>query len=81
MAAVEKFKLAGASPTDIAVMIKNHCANGTTQEGLGFKIDEIVQAWNEMHDAKMWIVPDAGFLPCAYDPRLEKRHGFMVVEG
>lgn len=33
MAAVEKFKLAGASPTDVAVMIKNHCANMTTQEG------------------------------------------------
>jgi len=33
MAAVEKFKLAGASPTDLAVMIKNHIANGTTQEG------------------------------------------------
>ncbi|PKU74420.1 protein PHOX1 [Dendrobium catenatum] len=55
MAAVEKFKLAGASPTDIAVMIKNHCANETTQEGLGFKIDEIVQAWNEMYDAKRWM--------------------------
>jgi len=23
--------------------------------GLGFKIDEIVQAWHEMHDAKRWI--------------------------
>lgn len=55
MAAVDKFKLAGASPTDLAVMIKNHCANETAQEGLGFKIDEIVQAWNEMYDAKKWI--------------------------
>lgn len=55
MAAVEKFKLAGASPTDIAVMIKSHCANETAQEGLGFKIDEIVQAWNEMYDAKKWM--------------------------
>ncbi|KAF9617061.1 hypothetical protein IFM89_033166 [Coptis chinensis] len=52
--AVEKFELAGASPTDIAVMIKNHCANQTAVEGLGFKIDEIVQAWNEMYDAKRW---------------------------
>ncbi|PIA32521.1 hypothetical protein AQUCO_04400013v1 [Aquilegia coerulea] len=52
--AVEKFELAGASPTDIAVMIKNHCANQTVVEGLGFKIDEIVQAWNEMYDAKRW---------------------------
>ncbi|KAG6428455.1 hypothetical protein SASPL_112707 [Salvia splendens] len=49
--AVEKFKLAGAAPTDIAVMIKNHCSNGT--EG-GFNIDELVQAWNEMYEAKKW---------------------------
>ncbi|KAJ9184056.1 hypothetical protein P3X46_007837 [Hevea brasiliensis] len=52
--AVEKFELAGASPTDIAVMIKNHCSNETALEGLGFKIDEIVQAWNEMYDVKRW---------------------------
>lgn len=52
--AVEKFQLAGASPTDIAVMVKNHYANQTVVEGLGFKIDEIVQAWNEMYDAKRW---------------------------
>ncbi|KAL6586210.1 hypothetical protein OROMI_002854 [Orobanche minor] len=52
--AVEKFELAGASPTDIAVMIKNHCSNETGLEGLGFNIDEIVQAWNEMYEAKKW---------------------------
>ncbi|XP_022149503.1 protein PHOX1 [Momordica charantia] len=52
--AVEKFELAGASQTDIAVMIKNHCSNDTALEGFGFKIDEIVQAWNEMYDAKRW---------------------------
>ncbi|KAK6156551.1 hypothetical protein DH2020_010799 [Rehmannia glutinosa] len=52
--AVEKFELAGASPTDIAVMIKNHCSNDTASEGLGFNIDEIVQAWNEMYEAKKW---------------------------
>ncbi|XP_010279468.1 PREDICTED: uncharacterized protein LOC104613381 [Nelumbo nucifera] len=52
--AVEKFELAGASSTDIAVMIKNHCSNQTASQGLGFKIDEIVQAWNEMYDAKRW---------------------------
>ncbi|XP_010928276.1 LOW QUALITY PROTEIN: protein PHOX1-like [Elaeis guineensis] len=61
MAAVEKFKLAGAAPADIAVMIKNHCANETTQEGLGFKIDEIVQAWNEMYDAKRWMTGVSSF--------------------
>ncbi|ERN02700.1 hypothetical protein AMTR_s00085p00117900 [Amborella trichopoda] len=54
-AAVEKFKHAGASPTDIAVMIKNHPSNSTALEGLNFKIDEIVQAWNEMYDAKRWL--------------------------
>jgi hypothetical protein len=30
---VEKFELAGASPTDIAVMIKNHCSNSSALEG------------------------------------------------
>ncbi|KAK0570648.1 hypothetical protein LWI29_004397 [Acer saccharum] len=52
--AVEKFELAGASPTDIAVMIKNHCSNNDAVDGLGFKIDEIIQAWNEMYEAKKW---------------------------
>lgn len=33
--AVEKFELAGASPTDIAVMIKSHCSNTTAPEGKG----------------------------------------------
>ncbi|KAF0900357.1 hypothetical protein E2562_031103 [Oryza meyeriana var. granulata] len=50
--AMEKFKTGGASPADINVMVKNHCANETTQEGLSFKVEEIVQAWNEMYDAK-----------------------------
>ncbi|KAK8484309.1 hypothetical protein V6N13_145028 [Hibiscus sabdariffa] len=31
--AVEKFGLAGASRTDLAVMIKNHCSNQNTSEG------------------------------------------------
>ncbi|KAK7330021.1 hypothetical protein VNO77_24206 [Canavalia gladiata] len=52
--AVEKFELAGASPTDIAVILKNHCSNSTAVDGLAFKIDEIVQAWNEMYKAKKW---------------------------
>lgn len=30
---VEKFELAGASETDIAVMIKNHCSNDNAMEG------------------------------------------------
>ncbi|KAL5200991.1 hypothetical protein ABZP36_035345 [Zizania latifolia] len=50
--AIEKFKTGGASLADISVMIKNHCSNEKTQKGLSFKIDEIVQAWNEMYDAK-----------------------------
>ncbi|KAL7097115.1 hypothetical protein ACP275_10G123100 [Erythranthe tilingii] len=50
--AVEKFELAGASETDIAVMIKNHCSNDTASEGLGFNIDELVEAWNDMYEAK-----------------------------
>ncbi|XP_050212775.1 protein PHOX1-like [Mercurialis annua] len=52
--AVEKFELAGASPTDVAVMMKNHVSNYNAVEGIGFKIDEIVQAWNEMYEAKKW---------------------------
>ncbi|KAI3690463.1 hypothetical protein L2E82_48489 [Cichorium intybus] len=51
-ASVEKFEFAGASPTDLAMIIKNHCSNGAASKGLGFKIDEIVQAWNEMYDVK-----------------------------
>ncbi|KAL4280243.1 hypothetical protein GQ457_03G016440 [Hibiscus cannabinus] len=31
---------------------KNHCSNNNALEGLGFKIDEIIQAWNEMYEAK-----------------------------
>lgn len=31
--AVEKFENAGASPTDIAVMLKNHCSNNTAVDG------------------------------------------------
>ncbi|XP_051148671.1 protein PHOX1-like [Andrographis paniculata] len=52
--AIEKFDRAGASKTDISVMIKNHCSTGPELEGMGFNIDEIVQAWNEMYEAKKW---------------------------
>jgi len=31
---VEKFELAGASPTDIAVILKNHCSNNTAVDGM-----------------------------------------------
>lgn len=54
--AVEKFELAGASHTDITVMIKNHCSNQAAPAGLGFKIDDLVQAWHEMYDAKRWQI-------------------------
>ncbi|KAH7546287.1 hypothetical protein FEM48_Zijuj01G0184400 [Ziziphus jujuba var. spinosa] len=54
LVAVEKFEVAGASPTDIAVMVKNHCSNNDALEDFGFKVDEIVQAWSEMHEAKTW---------------------------
>ncbi|KAM0939085.1 putative PB1 domain, tetratricopeptide-like helical domain superfamily, protein PHOX1-4 [Dioscorea sansibarensis] len=78
VAAVEKFKLAGASPSDIAVMVKNHCSNETAQEGLGFKIDEIVQAWNDMYDAKRWIsgVPSFRLEPL-FRRRVPKLHGIL----
>ncbi|KAM7265957.1 hypothetical protein ACFE04_003640 [Oxalis oulophora] len=50
--AVEKFELAGAYPTDITLLIKNHCSNTNVVEDLGFNIDEIIQAWSEMNEAK-----------------------------
>ncbi|KAL0382930.1 UNVERIFIED_CONTAM: protein PHOX1 [Sesamum calycinum] len=34
--------------------LPNHCSNDTALEGVGFNIDEIVQAWNEMYEAKKW---------------------------
>ncbi|CAK9134283.1 unnamed protein product [Ilex paraguariensis] len=68
--AVEKFELAGASQTDIAVMIKNHCSNETALEGLGFNIDEIVQAWNEMYEAKRW---QSGVPSFRLEPLLRRR--------
>lgn len=76
--AVEKFELAGASPTDIAVMIKNHCSNATALEGLGFKIDEIRQAWNEMYDAKRWQFGTPSFrLEPLFRRRVPKLHSIL----
>ncbi|XAR69405.1 hypothetical protein NMG60_11000969 [Bertholletia excelsa] len=75
---VEKFELAGASSTDIAVMIKNHCSNDSAVEGLGFKIDEIVQAWNEMYDAQRWQsgVPSFRLEPL-FRRRVPKLHSML----
>ncbi|XVF89357.1 hypothetical protein PTKIN_Ptkin19aG0123900 [Pterospermum kingtungense] len=76
--AVEKFELAGASPTNIAVMIKNHCSNETALEGLGFKIDEIVQAWNEMYDVKRWQIGVPSFrLEPLFRRRAPKLHSVL----
>ncbi|KAG2390090.1 Protein PHOX1-like protein [Vigna angularis] len=69
--AVEKFELAGASTTDIGVMIKNHCSNETAMEG--FKIDEIVQAWNEMYDGWQFDVPSFRLEPL-FRRRVPKLH-------
>ncbi|XP_022750294.1 protein PHOX4-like [Durio zibethinus] len=76
--AVEKFELAGASPTDVAVMIKNHSSNETALEGLGFKIDEIVQAWNEMYDVKRWQIGVPSFrLEPLFRRRAPKLHSLL----
>ncbi|GFS42627.1 octicosapeptide/Phox/Bem1p (PB1) domain-containing protein [Actinidia rufa] len=76
--AVEKFELAGASPTDVAVMIKNHCSNDSAVEGLGFKIDEIVLAWNEMYDAKRWQTGIPSFrLEPLFRRRVPKLHSML----
>ncbi|KAL4304109.1 hypothetical protein GQ457_10G004190 [Hibiscus cannabinus] len=68
--AIEKFEHAGVSPTDIAVMVKNHCSNNIAPEGLGFKIDEITQAWNEMYEAKRW---KSKIQSCRLEPLLKRR--------
>ncbi|KAK4480171.1 hypothetical protein RD792_013233 [Penstemon davidsonii] len=74
--AVEKFELAGALPTDIAVMIKNHCSNETALEG--FKVDEIIQAWNEMCDADRWRTGAASFrLEPLFRRRSPKLHSVL----
>ncbi|KAJ4773372.1 hypothetical protein LUZ62_063004 [Rhynchospora pubera] len=70
MAAVEKFQANGVSQTDIAVIIKNHCANETTQEGSTFRIDEIIQAWNEVYDAERWL---RGLPSFRLEPLLRRR--------
>jgi len=105
--AVEKFELAGASATDIAVMVKNHCSsesalegnqflaripnsgqvttqwfsvynNLRTNAGMGFKIDEIVQAWNEMYDAKRWQMGVPSFrLEPMFRRRAPKLHDIL----
>lgn len=68
--AVEKFELAGVSHTDMAVMIKNHCSNNAAPEGLGFDIDEIVQAWHEMYEVKRW---QSGIPSFRLEPLLRRR--------
>lgn len=76
--AVEKFELSGASQTDIAVMIKNHISNGEALEGFGFKIDEIIQAWNEMYDAKRWQTGVPSFrLEPMFRRRVPKLHSVL----
>ncbi|KAK8591185.1 hypothetical protein V6N13_031245 [Hibiscus sabdariffa] len=79
---VEKFELAGASPTDIAVMIKSHCSNVTASEGVGFKIDEIVQAWNDMYDVTRWQIGVPSFrlepLFCRRAPKLHASASVFV---
>ncbi|XP_073276061.1 protein PHOX1 [Primulina huaijiensis] len=74
--AIEKFQLAEALETDIAVMIKNHCSNETALEG--FKVDEIVQAWNEMYDADRWRTGSASFrLEPLFRRRSPKLHSLL----
>lgn len=58
--AVEKFELAGASPTDIAVMIKNHCSNNTALEGniktsAKFYFSSYVKHLNNLQSCRSWV--------------------------
>ncbi|GMI86973.1 hypothetical protein HRI_002366600 [Hibiscus trionum] len=69
-------------------MIKNHCSNVTALEGVGFKIDEIVQAWNDMYDVKKvtdWcsIIPTGAIVPLPYfkfSIRLGASLSFLLVQ-
>ncbi|WCJ20142.1 Octicosapeptide/Phox/Bem1p (PB1) domain-containing protein / tetratricopeptide repeat (TPR)-containing protein [Euphorbia peplus] len=40
--AVERFKLAGASETDISMVLKNHCSNGDSAEGDEKKAQKVI---------------------------------------
>ncbi|MBA0574432.1 hypothetical protein Golob_001638, partial [Gossypium lobatum] len=73
--AAEKFEHAGASPMDIAIMVKNHCSNNNAPEGLGFTIDEIMQAWNETYEAKKWQSRIPSF---RLEPLLQRR--YMAID-
>ncbi|KAM1435807.1 hypothetical protein ACFX2I_043708 [Malus domestica] len=66
----------------IAVMIKSHCSNETALEGLGFKIDEIIHAWNEMYDAQRWQfgVPSFRLEPLLRQ-RVPKLHSILEHAG
>ncbi|KAL1807789.1 hypothetical protein DCAR_0727172 [Daucus carota subsp. sativus] len=76
--AVEKFELSGASTADIAVMTKNHISNGESMDGFGFKIDEIIQAWNDMYDAKRWESDVSAFrLEPLFRRRVPKLHSVI----
>lgn len=47
--------------------------------GFGFKIDEIIQAWNDMYDAKRWEYAVAAFrLEPLFRRRVPKLH--TVIE-
>lgn len=54
---VEKFELAGASPTDIAVMIKNHCSNQSTLKGKTLTLTCIYYHPNLVHSTSHSILP------------------------
>ncbi|CAI9287861.1 unnamed protein product [Lactuca saligna] len=49
--------------------------------GLGYKIDEIVQAWNEMYEVKRWQTGVPSFrLEPLFRRRVSKLHYLMEVE-
>jgi hypothetical protein len=52
--------------------------NQTITVGMGFKIDEIVQAWNEMYDAKRWQIGVPSFrLEPLFRRRSPKLHDIL----
>ncbi|KAI3718860.1 hypothetical protein L6452_19745 [Arctium lappa] len=50
---VEKFELVEVSPMDLAVIIKNHCSNGTTSEG---NLDILIEKMKSIQEQLVFIM-------------------------
>lgn len=64
-----QFKLLRLNLSSVTLNTK-HIAHFLFVSGLGFKIDEIIQAWNEMYEAKKW---QSGIPSFRLEPLLRRR--------